>query len=88
MTRIDTDKYPRLKPLQDAADATRAIDVMKRHGCYVVPGDGGWRLRTKDGYDFPLGWLLEQPRHGTWDTPEAALLAAGEWLDAREEGGE
>ena len=49
MTRIDTDKYPRLKPLQDAADAIRAIDVMKRHGCYVAPNGPEWELYDRHG---------------------------------------
>lgn len=94
MTRIDTDKYPNLAPLQALCDQQRAIAVMKRYGCYVVPmefdGQFLWRLRDKDGYDFPLAWSLELDNRGDFATPEAALLAAGEYLDSQQgkDGGE
>lgn len=87
MTRIDTDKYPNLAPLQALCDQQRAIAVMKRYGCYVVPMEihGGfrWQLRTKQVWDFPSAWLMWLPNRGYFRSPEAALLAAGEYLDAQ-----
>lgn len=92
---IDPTKHPNLAPLQAAIDQARAIEVMKRYGCYVLPmefGDGSfrWLLRTKDAYDFPLAWLLELDNQGAFPTPEAALVAAGEYLDSQQgkDGGE
>lgn len=74
----------------------RAIEVMKRCGCYVVPmefGDGSfrWLLRTRDACDFPIGWKMTHgDMYGAFPTPEAALLAAGEYLDSQQgkDGGE
>lgn len=71
----------------------RAIEVMKRYGCYVVPryefsskrieSTPHWIVRTRDGYDMPLSWSLERADRGVFDSPEAALIAAGEYLDSQ-----
>lgn len=66
----------------EPSDQQRAIEVMKRYGCYVIPweadGQFSWHLRDKDGFNFDPNELCV-----AFPTPEAALLAAGEYLDAQ-----
>lgn len=87
MTRIDPDKHPNLAPLQALCDQQRAIAVMKRYGCYVVPRfnvrkETVWTLRDRNGQYYPgdLGLVFS--------SPEAALVAAGEYLDSQHKASE
>mgnify|MGYP000889837910 FL=1 len=86
MTNINPNNTPSLAPLHAALCQLRAMQVMHRYRCYVVPGPDGWRVRNCHGYDMPWSWSLNRDDRGVFDTPEAALLAAGEYLERKERG--
>ncbi len=80
---------------EKAKQATEVASIQQATGLYVVPtytfissriaSVPRWRVRTRDGYDMPLAFIVSNGRRGEFDTPSEAILAAHAWFHEHRE---